>query len=147
MPLRELKNPSQIESWLVEWGGQLTEPGSMVLIGSGALLWHASERKIELPLPENSMDVDPVTESEQVALLGYEAMIGSEFEKSHGWHVNLMPKAVLSEMPSDWESRAQRKAYGLLEVIVPSIGDLLIPKLRRGEPRDKVHAEWARRLL
>jgi len=147
MPLRELKSPSQIESWLVEWGGQLTGPGSMVLIGSGALLWHAAQRKLELPLPENSMDVDPVTESEHVALLGYEAMIGSEFEKSHGWHVNLMPKAVLSEMPADWESRAQRKAYGLLEVIVPSIEDLLIPKLRRGEPRDKVHAEWARRLL
>jgi len=85
MPLRELKNPSQIESWLMEWGSQLTESGSMVLIGSGALLWHAAQRNLELPLPENSMDVDPVTESEQVALLGYEAMISSEFEKSHGW--------------------------------------------------------------
>jgi hypothetical protein len=147
MPLRELKNPSQIESWLGEWGSQLTDSGSMVLIGSGALLWHAAQRKLELPLPENSMDVDPVTESEQVALLGYEAMIGSEFEKSHGWHVNLMPTAVLSEMPADWKSRAQRKVYGLLEVIVPSVDDLLIPKLKRGEPRDKAHAEWARKLL
>ncbi len=147
MPLRELKNPSQIESWLVEWGSQLTESGSMVLIGSGALLWHAAQRKLELPLPDNSMDVDPVTESEQVALLGYEAMIGSEFEKSHGWHVNLMPIAVLAEMPADWKSRAERKAYGLLEVIVPSVDDLLIPKLKRGEPRDKAHAEWARKLL
>lgn len=73
MPLRELKNPSQIENWLNEWGSQLTESGSMVLIGSGALLWHAAQRKLELPLPENSMDVDPVTESQQVALLGYEA--------------------------------------------------------------------------
>ena len=147
MPLRELKNPSQIEEWLKDWGGQLTESGSMVLIGSGALLWHAAQRKLELPLPENSMDVDPVTESEQVALLGYEAMIGSEFEKSHGWHVNLMPIAVLSEMPTDWKSRSQKKAYGLLEVIVPSIEDLLIPKLKRGEPRDKAHAEWARGLV
>ena len=147
MPLRELKNPSQIESWLVEWGSQLTDSGSMVLIGSGALLWHAAQRKLELPLPENSMDVDPVTESEQVALLGYEAMIGSEFEKSHGWHVNLMPTAVLAEMPADWKSRAKRKVYDLLEVIVPSVDDLLIPKLKRGEPRDKAHAEWARKLL
>jgi len=39
-------------------------------------------------LPENSMDVDPIIESKEVALLGYEAMIGSEFEKTHGWHVN-----------------------------------------------------------
>lgn len=49
----------------------------MVLIGSGALLWHAAQRQLELPLPESSMDVDPVTESEQVALLGYEAMVVS----------------------------------------------------------------------
>lgn len=109
MPLRELKFPSQIENWLIEWGNQLTEPGSLILIGSGALLWHAAQRNLETSLPENSMDVDPVTDSEQVALLGYEAMIGSEFEKKHGWHVNLMPSAVLSEMPADWESRALRK--------------------------------------
>ena len=143
MPLRELKHPIQIDSWLSEWGGQLTKPGSMVLIGSGALLWHAAQRNLELPLPENSMDVDPVTDSEQVALLGYEAMIGSEFEKQHGWHVNLMPSAVLSEMPSDWKSRALKKNYGLLEVVVPATEDLLVPKLKRGEPRDKAHAEWA----
>jgi len=115
----------------------------MVLIGSGALLWHAAQRNLELPLPENSMDVDPVTDSEQVALLGYEAMIGSEFEKQRGWHVNLMPSAVLSEMPSDWKSRALKKNYGFLEVVVPAVEDLLVPKLKRGEPRDKAHAEWA----
>ncbi len=73
MSLRKLKNPSQIESWLKEWGSQLTEPGSMVLMGSGALLWHVAQRNLELPLSENSMDVNPVTESEQMALLGYEA--------------------------------------------------------------------------
>ncbi|MFM8658023.1 MAG: hypothetical protein ACKOD5_12970 [Chthoniobacterales bacterium] len=92
------------------------------------------------------MDVDPVTQSDAVALLGYEAMIGSEFEKDHGWHVNLMPEAVLKEMDEGWESRASRKSYGLLEVVVPSIDDLLTPKLKRGEPRDKIHAEWARQL-
>ena len=84
------------------------------------------------------MDVDPVTQSDAVALLGYEAMIGSEFDKRHGWHVNLMPSAVLSEMPADWMQRASRKHYGLLEV--------LVPKLKRGEPRDKLHAEWAKKL-
>ena len=89
------------------------------------------------------MDVDPVTESEQVALLGYEAMIGSEFEKLHGWHVKLMPLAVLSEMPDDWRFRAHKKTYRLLEVVVPSVDDLLVPKLKRGEPRDRIHAEWA----
>jgi hypothetical protein len=121
MPLRELRNPSQFENWLSEWGRQLTEPGSMVLIGSGALPWHAAQRNLELPLPENSMDVDPVTDSEQVALLGYEAMIGSEFEKQRGWHVNLMPSAVLSEMPSDWKSRALKKTTGSLKSWCPRL--------------------------
>lgn len=71
-------------------------------------------RGLDTPLSENSMDVDPVTQSHAVALLGYEAMIGREFEKCHGWHVNLMPSAVLGEMPADWMQRASRKQYGLL---------------------------------
>jgi len=146
MPKCELKHPHQIEAWLHEWGALLTESGSLILIGSGGLLWHAAQRGIETPLPENSMDVDPVTRSDAVALLGYEAMIGSEFEKTHGWHVNLMPTAVLGEMPTDWERRASRKVYGYLEVVVPSIDDLLFPKLKRGEPRDKLHASWAEKL-
>jgi len=35
----------------------------MVLIGSDALLWHAFQRGLSEPLPENSMDVDPITDS------------------------------------------------------------------------------------
>jgi len=146
MPKRELKHPSQIEGWLQQWGAQLGEPGSLILIGSGGLLWHAAQRGLDLALPENSMDVDPVTQSDAVALLGYESMIGSEFERQHGWHVNLMPMAVLGEMPADWESRASHKRYGKLSVTVPSVNDLLAPKLKRAEPRDKVHAEWAKQL-
>ena len=118
----------------------------MVLIGSGGLLWHAAQRGLETALPENSMDVDPVTSSEAVALLGYEAMIGSEFEKEHGWHVNLMPAVVLREMNEGWQRRASSKQYGLLEVTVPSVPDLLVPKLKRGEPRDILHASWAKQL-
>jgi hypothetical protein len=57
-----------------------------------------------------------------------------------------MPSAVLGEMPADWMERASRKQYGPLEVVVPSISDLLVPKLKRGEPRDKLHAEWAAKL-
>ena len=104
MPRRELRYPRQVEDWLSAWGQKLAEPGELVLIGSGALLWHAARIGLEQPLPENSMDVDPVTESEEVALLGYEAMIGSEFEREHGWHVNLMPVAVLvpAVIPSKW---------------------------------------------
>lgn len=146
MPRRELSHPRQVEDWLTEWGGLLPEPGSLVLVGSGGLLWHAAQQGLDLPLPENSMDVDPVTESDAVALLSYEAMIGSEFEKEHGWHVNLMPAAVLGEMDPGWEARALRKVYGLLTVTVPSVADLLVPKLKRGEPRDIVHAEWAKNL-
>jgi hypothetical protein len=35
---------------------------------------------------------------------------------------------------------------GRLEVVVPSVDDLLFPKLKRGEPRDKIHASWAEKL-
>ncbi|MCX8090014.1 MAG: hypothetical protein N3I86_03630 [Verrucomicrobiae bacterium] len=146
MPRRELKYPAQIEAWLGEWSGRLTRPGRLTLIGSGALLWHAAQRGITDPLPENSVDVDPITDSDEIARLCYEAMIGSEFEQTHGWHVNLMPGTVLRELPAGWEQRAARKTYGCLEVVVPSPADLLAPKLKRGEPRDHAHAAWAKRV-
>lgn len=63
MPRRELRHPHQVEDWLLELDQQLTQPGRMILIGSGALLWHAFQRGISEPLPENSMDVDPITDS------------------------------------------------------------------------------------
>jgi len=106
----------------------------LTLIGSGALLWHAAQRGIVEPLPENSMDVDPITDSEEIARLCYEALIGSEFEQKHGWHVNLMPELVLREFALDWEQRASKKTYGLLAVLVPAPADILIPKLKRNEP-------------
>jgi hypothetical protein len=145
MPLRELKHPHQVEDWLTELGGQLTVPGNMILIGSGALLWHAFRRGISEPLPENSMDVDPVTDSDEVARLCYEAVIGSEFERRHGWHVNLMPDAVLREFPSDWMTRATTNTYGLLSIVVPSPADLFVPKRKRNERRDREQEAWARR--
>lgn len=144
MPRRELRDPEQVESWLVELADTLGNPGELILIGSGALLWHAAQRGITTPLPENSMDVDPVTDSDEIAERCYDAMIGSEFELRHGWHVNLMPAAVLRELPPDWEARAASKAYGLLHVRVPSPADLLFPKMKRNEPRDRAHQAWAR---
>ncbi|MBI4027203.1 MAG: hypothetical protein HY360_19615 [Verrucomicrobia bacterium] len=144
MPQRQLKYPRQVVEWLEEMGQRLPSPGKMILIGSGGLLWHAAERGIATPLPENSMDVDPITADESVAALCYEALIGSEFELQHGWHVNLMPKAALLELPAGWENRACRKTYGRLTTTVPSPADLLVPKLKRGEPRDLKHAEWAK---
>ena len=146
MPRRELKHPHQVEDWLVELSPQLTQPGRMILIGSGALLWHAFQRGITEPLSENSMDVDPITDSDEVARLCYDALIGSEFELQHGWHVNLMPELVLREFPADWEKRAASREYGRLTVVVPSVVDLLIPKRKRNEPRDREHAAWAERL-
>jgi hypothetical protein len=146
MPRRELKDPHQVENWLVELSQQITQPARMILIGSGALLWHAFQRGITEPLPENSMDVDPITDSDEVARLCYEALIGSEFELKHGWHVNLMPDAVLREFPADWERRAAHKEYGRLRVTVPAAADLLVPKRKRNEPRDRAHAAWAERL-
>jgi hypothetical protein len=144
MPRRELKYPTQVEDWLIDWGKRLAKPGTMILIGSGGLLWHAAQNGIDTPLPENSMDVDPVTQSEEIAELGYEAHIGSPFEKEHGWHINLMPVQALDGLPADWEERSAQKDYDLLRVSVPSIPDLLVPKLKRGEPRDLAHADWAR---
>ncbi len=146
MPRRELKYPSQVEAWLADWGTRLHSPGELILIGSGALLWHAAQRGIETPLPENSMDVDPITGSEEIAALGYEAHIGSAFERENGWHINLMPAFALTGLPADWRDRATAKDYGQLRVLVPAPHDLIVPKLARGESRDLAHAEWARRV-
>ena len=92
------------------------------------------------------MDVDPITDSDEIARFCYEAVIGSEFEQEHGWHINLMPGSVLREFPENWESFAARKNYGLLEVVVPSPENLLVPKLKRNEPRDQAHAAWAKQI-
>ena len=60
--------------------------------------------------------------------------------------LNLMPELVLREFPVDWESRAVRKHYDHLQVVVPAVADLLVPKLKRNEPRDRAHAAWAARV-
>jgi hypothetical protein len=118
----------------------------MILIGSAGLLWHVAHIGRDDPLPENSMDVDPVTDSEAIAELAYDALIGSEFERTHGWHVNLMPRMVLDQLPTGWRERSTSTDYGRLTLIVPSAADLLLPKLRRGEPRDFQHEEFARKV-
>lgn len=146
MPRRELKNGKQVADWLALLGSQLQAPGNMTLIGSAALLWHAQEHGLTAELPEASMDVDPVTDSDEVAALCYEALIGSEFERTHGWHVNLMPASVLQELPAGWQQRSTHKQIGKLTLFVPAPADVLAPKLKRNEPRDQVHAEWARRV-
>jgi len=144
MPRRELRDPQQVENWLCELGASLTTPGELILIGSGALLWHAAQRGIATPLPQHSMDVDPITASDEVIEHCYDAMIGSEFEQRHGWHVNVMPAEALQGLPLGWEARESAKPYALLHVRVPSPADLLIPKLKRNEPRDRAHQAWAR---
>jgi hypothetical protein len=115
----------------------------MTLIGSAALLWHAAQKGITTGLPENSMDANPVTDSDELAWLCYDAIIGSEFEQTHGWHINLMPESVLKELPDGWRERVSLGSYGHLSVMVPHPADLLAPKLRRNEPRDRQHAAWA----
>jgi hypothetical protein len=143
MPRRELSHPHQVTAWLEEWGRALQEPGEMTLIGSAALLWPAAQRGLDTPLPENSMDADPITESEAIAELAWDAIIGSDFEKEHGWHVNLMPRSVLKHLPEGWEQRCLCAGYGQLRLIVPSVSDLLAAKAKRSEPRDLAHARWA----
>jgi len=114
------------------------------LIGSAALLWHSHDRGIDAELPDASMDVDPITDSDEIARYCYDCLIGSEFEREHGWHVNLMPDSVLTEFPPDWKTRANVRNYGRLTLLVPAPEDLLVPKLKRGEPRDIKHSEWAK---
>lgn len=143
MPRRELQYPHQVESWLEDVASGLSREASLILIGSGALLWHACQAGKDCPLPEASMDVDPISNDEEVIEMCYDAIIGSEFEIEHGWHVNIMPKRALDHLPDDWEGRSSTKEYGLLRVVVPSVDDLLVPKLARGEPRDFAHAKWA----
>ena len=103
MPRRELRSGNQVADWLASLGAALTQPGGLILIGSAALLWHAHDRHLPGELPEASMDVDPITDSDEIARLCYEALIGREFEKAHGWHVNLMPDVVLNEFPAQWK--------------------------------------------
>ena len=146
MPRRELRSGRQVADWLEGLGASLKSPGNLTLIGSAALLWHAHDRGLNAELPEASMDVDPVTDSEEVAAHCYEALIGSEFERTHGWHVNLMPDTVLRELPAGWEQRAVTRQIGKLRLTVPAPADLLAPKLKRAEPRDRAHAEWAGRI-
>ena len=146
MPRRELKSGKQVADWLAELGAQLKAPGNLTLIGSAALLWHAHERGVTTELPEASMDADPVTDSDEVASHCYEALIGSEFERTHGWHINLMPDSVLDGLPAGWRQRATRSRIGKLNLVVPSAADLIAPKLKRNEPRDRAHAEWARHI-
>ena len=146
MPRRELSNGIQVADWLDELGHRLKSSGNMTLIGSAALLWHAHERGLPAELPDASMDVDPVTDSDEVAHHCYEALIGSDFEREHGWHVNLMPESVLRELPLGWEQRATKRAVEKLNLVVPAPADLIAPKLKRNEPRDRAHAEWAKRV-
>jgi len=146
MPRRELKNGKQVADWLTELGASLKAPGNLTLIGSAALLWHAHDRGLNAELPEGSMDVDPVTDSDEVAAHCYEALIGSEFERTHGWHVNLMPNSVLRDFPAGWAQRATVREIGQLRLTVLAPADLLASKLRRNEPRDREQADWAKRI-
>ncbi len=146
MPRRELKNGKQVADWLEELAKVLKQPGNLTLIGSAALLWLAHDRGLNSELPEASMDVDALTDSDEVALHCYDALIGSDFERTHGWHVNLMPDSVTREFPAGWEERATRRQIGALQLIVPAPNDLLTPKLKRNDPRDRLQAQWAQEI-
>ena len=146
MPRREVRFPHQVTAWLQDWGRLLTEPAGLILIGSAALLWHVARIGKEDPLPENSMDVDAVTESDLIAELAYDALIGSPFEQAHGWHVNLMPHMVLDHLPEGWKDRGFSEKIGNLRLTVPAVPDLMAPKLKRNEPRDRQHAAFAESL-
>ena len=95
MPRRELRNGKQVADWLRELGGCLKSPGNMTLVGPAALLWPTHDRSLAAELPKARMDVGPVTDCGEVAGYCYEALIGSEFERTHGWHVRPTGNNVL----------------------------------------------------
>ena len=84
LPRRDLKSAKQVADWLADIGSQLKATGNLILIGSAALPWNAHNLGLVGELPEASMDVYPVTDSDEVAMHGYEALIGGEFERTHG---------------------------------------------------------------
>ena len=55
-----------------------------------------------------------------------------------------MPDSVLRELPTLWEQRATRRQIGNLSLLDPAPAELLAPKLKRNEPRDRAHANWAK---
>ena len=57
-----------------------------------------------------------------------------------------MPESVLQELPDGWKQRATQKQIEKLNLIVPAPADLLAPKLKRNEPRDRDHADWSKRI-
>ncbi|MBI4324135.1 MAG: hypothetical protein HY674_02610, partial [Chloroflexi bacterium] len=95
MPRRELSSGKLVADWIIQLAESLQQPGQMILIGSAELLWHSYRRGLAAELPEASRAVDLVTDSDEIARYCYECLIGSEFEKQHGWHVNLRPDIVL----------------------------------------------------
>jgi hypothetical protein len=143
-PRRELRSGAQVDAWLRDAASRAAPGATLTLVGFGALLWHAFRLNPDHPSPHQmSMHIDPVTDDERIAEFGYDCVIGSAFELEHGFHINLMPKSVLRELPVEWEQRAIRETYENLMVIVPSPRDLLVPKVKRGEPRDRMHVQWA----
>jgi hypothetical protein len=93
------KIPKRCEDWLSEMRRQVAEPARLTLIGSGALLWRAFQRGITDPLPEHSMDVDPITDSDQVARLCYEALSScseAQAERAAGSFPRRLGEAVWS---------------------------------------------------
>ena len=137
-PRRELAHGNQVQGWLLEASRRITLPAEIVLIGFAGLLWHAARRGVTAPAPDRSMDIDPA--------FATECLIGSDFERTHGFHINAMPREALLGLAAGWETRAAREALGILSVVVPSPADLLVPKLRRGEPQDIRHRDWAEKV-
>jgi hypothetical protein len=144
MPRRELRNGRQVCDWIASVAVAIRQPANLTLIGSAALLWHAAHQRLDAELPEASMDIDTITDSDEVASLCYECLIGSEFERRHGWHVNLVPDVVLRQFPKGWQERATVEIHAQLTLTVPAPVDILKAKLRRGDPRDKAQSAWAR---
>jgi len=90
MPRRELKYPHQVEEWLMEMGRQVTQPGQMILIGSGGLLWHAAQRGIEEPLPETQHGCGPDSPTQMKSrAFAIKRLLGVNSSKLMGWHVKL----------------------------------------------------------
>ena len=53
-----------------------------------------------------------------------------------------MPDMALNSLSEGWRQRCTDTTFGNLKVTIPSVSDLLAPKLQRNEPRDIAQARY-----
>ena len=122
----------------VVWdAARLLKEGELILFGSGALAFW-------LDSPPQTHDVDLIvsagTEADTI-----EALMGEEgpYHQLRGMFAQVSPAETFTA-PDSWPLRARRlKVPGIpgVQVLIPHPHDILLSKLERFEPKDRLHAQ------